>query len=114
MILGAQAVQIGSGFLITKESGASESWKKAMVRSNTQSTMVTDRISGRKARGIKNLLIDNLIESGQIPYEYPIQNNLTKDIRSIATLNNNHEYQSLYCGQGVECLNEGKSVKEFI
>jgi nitronate monooxygenase len=50
---GAAAAQLGTAFLTSTESGISESYKRALLDSRTDSTVITRAFSGRRARGLK-------------------------------------------------------------
>ncbi|MBA4602487.1 NAD(P)H-dependent flavin oxidoreductase [Thermoactinomyces mirandus] len=97
--LGAAGVQMGSAFLTTLESNAHEQHKKALIESNDESTVITAAFSGRPARGIKNTFIREMEHyPGSIP-PYPVQNEITKNMRKYAAIQGNPEYMSLWGGQ---------------
>jgi nitronate monooxygenase len=50
--LGAQAVQMGTAFLLTRESGANAAYRALLKSERARHTRVTAAISGRRARGI--------------------------------------------------------------
>ncbi|WP_167280903.1 nitronate monooxygenase [Paenibacillus lupini] len=106
LALGASAVQMGTAFLVSLESGAHAAYKEKILTSNEDSTVVTYAYSGKAARGIRNDFINKMrLYSGTIP-AYPIQNTLTRDIRQAAAKANNPEYMSLWTGQGVRLAKE--------
>ncbi|KAN0015360.1 hypothetical protein ACTFIU_008091 [Dictyostelium citrinum] len=101
--MGVAGVQIGSLFIASNESCAINSWKDAIINSTDTSTSLTRSFSGRWARGIKNQFMDNFNnnnnqQSIKIP-PYPIQNELTKPLRSISQKNNNNQFTNLWSGQ---------------
>ncbi|WP_042162464.1 NAD(P)H-dependent flavin oxidoreductase [Paenibacillus gorillae] len=99
--LGAAAVQMGTAFLASMESGAHNVYKKAILTANEDSTVVTRAYSGKPARGIKTTFIEEIDQyAGTIP-AFPIQNAMTRDIRQAAAKTNNPEYMSLWAGQGL-------------
>jgi nitronate monooxygenase len=49
---GAAAAQLGTAFLTTTESGISESYRRALLDSRSDTTVVTRAFSGRPARGL--------------------------------------------------------------
>jgi nitronate monooxygenase len=112
LILGAEGVQMGTAFLPSYESGASQAYKLALLNTDYDQTTLTNAFSGKMARGIRNKFIDNLPSNGDI-LDYPIQNNLTKDLRQEAALKNNPEYMSLYAGQSAYLCQE-LSVENLI
>ncbi|EGC37276.1 hypothetical protein DICPUDRAFT_150117 [Dictyostelium purpureum] len=100
--MGVQYVQIGSFFIGSNESNAIEYWKDKMIESTDTSTQLTRSFSGRYARGIKNQFMD-ILESNYNPLipipPYPIQNEITKSLRSIAQKSNNGQFTNLWSGQ---------------
>ncbi|CAM4395377.1 nitronate monooxygenase [Paenibacillus endophyticus] len=117
LALGASAVQMGTAFLASVESGAHAEYKRKIRSSNEDSTEITNTYSGKAARGIlTNFMNDVRAYPGQIP-AYPIQNALTRDIRQAAAQKNNPEYMSLWAGQGLRLAKErpaAEIIKETI
>jgi nitronate monooxygenase len=102
LILGAEAVQMGTAFLVCEESRAHPKYKRAVLGSAEDSTSVTRAFSGRPARGVKNRF---LIEVGEHEEElppFPVQNALTKDVRGAAQKQNRTEFMSLWAGQAAQ------------
>lgn len=99
MALGAQAAQLGSAFLLCKESGAHPAYQAAIRASDECSTVITRTISGKPARGIRNDLIRRLETYLDSIPAYPIMNELTRGVRQSAAQTNNPQYMSLWAGQ---------------
>ena len=76
-MLGASAVQLGTAFMRCEEANMYDAHRAALARANDSCTVVTDLISGRPARYIKNKLIDDLVASGLQPLPIPAQLSLT-------------------------------------
>lgn len=108
---GANAVQIGTAFLATDESGAPLAYKQAVMDAAFDDTVITKAFSGRPARGIRNRFIDQMSESPIAPYPY--QNDLTKRIRQQAVMQNNAQFLSLWAGTNVESSQAG-TVKRVV
>lgn len=101
MALGAAGVQMGTAFIACAESGANEQYKHRVLTGRGEETDLTEAYSGKLARGIRTEFMAYMEGySGPLP-QYPIQNALTRDIRSAAAQQNNPEYMSLWAGQGV-------------
>lgn len=99
LALGAQGVQMGSAFLPCAESGAHALHKEAVLNARDDATVVTDAFSGKPARGIRNAFIDVVATyAGEVP-PYPMQNALTRPIRTAAGQQNRSDYMSLWAGQ---------------
>lgn len=99
LILGAQAVQMGTAFVACKESGAHELHKKAILNSTEEHTVITSAFSGKPARGLNNEFIRLMRDYEKALPPYPIQNILTQAIRSEAAKQGKKEWMSLWCGQ---------------
>ena len=101
LALGAQAVQMGTAFLVCPESGINTAYRSALAQAVATDTVTTRTISGRPARGIHNAMI-NALEAGEaaIP-AYPVQNALTGALRKLAAAQGDAQYLSLWAGQGV-------------
>ncbi|GGY90618.1 NAD(P)H-dependent flavin oxidoreductase [Pseudoduganella plicata] len=99
--LGATAVQMGTAFLVTDESGIHPAYKHRLQHAGNARTRLTRAFSGRYARGLENRFMQ-LMEAveDQVP-PYPVQNALTGPIRFEAAKRGDSELMSLWCGTGV-------------
>ncbi|MFB1099398.1 NAD(P)H-dependent flavin oxidoreductase [Terribacillus sp. JSM ZJ617] len=112
--LGAQAAQLGTAFLTCKESGANPLHKQAILEGQQEDkTTLTKAFSGKAARGIENDFIREMREVETELPDFPIQNTLTKPIRSAAAQNNDRNMMSLWCGQNPN-LAEPITAKELV
>lgn len=103
LALGASAVQMGTAFLTCDEAGVPEVYKKAILKAREHETRLTRAFSGRPARGIVNRFMtefDAIDASGSI-LPFPLQNDLTRPLRSAAAKQGRVEFLSLWAGQGV-------------
>lgn len=101
LALGAQAVQMGTAFLVCPESGIGPAYRDAMARATATDTRTTRVYSGRYARGIVNTMMDRLMADEAAIPEYPIQNALTGALRRASAAAGRSDYLSLWAGQGV-------------
>ncbi len=113
IFLGSEAVQMGTAFLTTIESGANEQHKNAILHAAEDETSLTTVFSGKPARGINNQFIKEMKSRENLILDYPIQHYLTSNIRKEAARQNNPEFMSLWSGQGVR-LSKRQSVNELI
>lgn len=97
--LGADAVQMGTAFIGTKESEAIASYKKRLEQAKDTDTALTKAFSGRWGRGIRNELMSEIEQAGIPIPPYPFQNSLTTKFRKLAQQNNDCEYTNLWAGQ---------------
>lgn len=114
LVLGAQAVQIGTRFLSAVESHAHPAHKQAIFESDEESTVITKSFSGRPARGIKNRFIEEFRQSGCEPLPFPSQNTVTKSIRAAAAQKGDPQFMSLWAGQSTRMLTEEQGAAEIV
>ncbi len=101
LALGAAAVQMGTAFLVTEESGAHPAYKHRLLHAGNAPTRLTRAFSGRYARGLENRFMQQMAAvEDQFP-PYPVQNALTGPIRFEAAKRGDSELMSLWCGTGV-------------
>lgn len=98
---GASAAQLGTAFLPCPESGAAQAYKQALLGARSDTTVVTRAYSGRPARGLRNEFIERLAGSEDAILPYPLQNVLTRPMRTAAAKLGNAGFLSLWAGQGV-------------
>jgi nitronate monooxygenase len=98
---GATAAQLGTAFLTCPEAGTPEAYKRAILTARTDSTVITRAFSGRPARGLMNTFITKLKGQEKIILPFPLQNALTRPMRSAAAQLGEPGYLSLFVGQGV-------------
>ncbi|MHA6259252.1 NAD(P)H-dependent flavin oxidoreductase [Sporosarcina sp. CAU 1771] len=109
--LGAQAVQIGTAFLLANESGAHPLYKEAILHAKEGTTVLTRAFSGKFARGIRNRFTDEMATVPIAPYPY--QNDLTKNIRQEAARQEKVEFMSMWAGENLH-LSERGSLQEIV
>ncbi|WP_232700145.1 NAD(P)H-dependent flavin oxidoreductase [Brevibacillus daliensis] len=114
LALGADAVQVGTRFLGCAESTAHMAYKSRLYEAKETDTAITRSFSGRPARGIRNTFMEQFQESGLDVLPYPIQNEITKEIRQAAGKVNDSHFMSLWAGQGVALLKREESASDII
>ncbi len=97
---GASAAQLGTAFLACPESAASDVYKRAILAAKEDTTTVTRAFSGRPARGLRNAFMAS-VDGKEIILPYPLQNALTRPMRTAAAQQGLPDYLSLWAGQGV-------------
>jgi nitronate monooxygenase len=92
---------MGTAFLACEKSGAHPEFKRDVLEAAEDETAITRAFSGRAARGIKNRFLTEVgaDEGGLAPF--PVQNALTRDVRSAAQEQDRPEFMSLWAGQAV-------------
>ncbi|GAB2487239.1 nitronate monooxygenase [Comamonas humi] len=101
LALGAQAVQMGTAFLVCPEAGIPAAYRAALAGAQATDTRTTRTISGRPARGIVNAMMEALTPDEAAIPPYPVQNALTGPLRRLAAQRGDAQYLSLWAGQGV-------------
>jgi NAD(P)H-dependent flavin oxidoreductase YrpB (nitropropane dioxygenase family) len=60
LALGAHGISMGTRFIVTKECTVSEVIKQHFIKAGENDTVITDKVTGMRCRGLKNQLIDML------------------------------------------------------
>jgi nitronate monooxygenase len=107
LALGADAVQMGTAFLLARQSAVSAPWRRALEAAPDDPTRLTRAFTGRHARGLENRFMREMrAAEGEVP-AYPVQNRLTQPLRAAATAAGDAEMISLWAGQGVRLAQPG-------
>jgi nitronate monooxygenase len=97
LALGAAAAQLGTAFLLCPEAGTSAPYREALRSPAAQRTVVTRAFSGRPARGIRNRFTDAF--EREAPAPFPLQQQLTRELRAEATRQGRADLMQLWAGQ---------------
>lgn len=95
LALGASGVQVGTAFLQAEEANVSAGHRAGLESATDASTVVTDVISGRPSRFVRNRLIDAL--EGEAPVPFPAQMALTGPLGA----GHDPQLSAVFAGQGV-------------
>ncbi len=103
LALGASAVQMGTAFLTCEEAGIPDAYKEAILTAHEDQTRITRAFSGRPARGIVNrfMIEVEFNQSDDAILPFPLQNSVTRPLRTEAAKQGRLEFLSLWSGQGV-------------
>ncbi|GAA1184226.1 NAD(P)H-dependent flavin oxidoreductase [Nesterenkonia xinjiangensis] len=102
---GARLVQVGTQFLTAREAGTRAAHRQAVLDPGRSETVVTRAFSGRPARGLRNLFIDELDDQAVVGY--PQVNRMTAPLRAAASAAGDPEHLSLWAGtRTAECRDE--------
>lgn len=96
--LGASGVQVGTAYLRTRQSAATEAHRAAISDATDTGTVLTRAMSGRLARGIPNRAM-RTIETAGVIAPFPAQNWLTGQFRAEAGRRGDGDLVSLWAGQ---------------
>ncbi|GGS12606.1 NAD(P)H-dependent flavin oxidoreductase [Actinokineospora fastidiosa] len=109
--LGADGVQVGTGFLATAESGASAAHKAALHGPGAEVTVLTRAFTGRTARAQLNRLVAELADAPVPPY--PAQSALLLDLRRAAGAAGDADLINLWSGQAA-ALTAPRTAREYL
>jgi nitronate monooxygenase len=109
--LGASGVQVGTAFLRTRQSAATEGHRAAIAAAHDDTTKLTRVMSGRLARGIPNLAMDALAQHEVLPF--PAQNWLTGAFRTPAGAQERADLVSLWAGQAAALTRHDEAAEVF-
>lgn len=115
LVLGASAVQMGTAFLTCDESNASMMHKHLILESTENDTCITSVFTGKPVRSFKNEFIrtteKHFNDDELLPY--PLQHQITKDLRVNANKLGHSECAGLWSGQGIR-LSRSMSVRDLM
>ncbi|MDY0908897.1 nitronate monooxygenase [Microbacterium sp. CFBP9034] len=96
--LGAEGVQVGTAFLRTRQSAATDAHRRTITAAADTDTVLTRAMSGQLARGIPNRAMRDIETSGVIA-PFPAQNWATGVFRAAAAARGDGDLVSLWAGQ---------------
>jgi nitronate monooxygenase len=100
LMLGASAVQVGTGFLRCPEAGTNPLWAEALGRTAPEDTIVTRAYSGRAGRGIAtDYALAATAADAPPPAPYPVQRGLTQPMRAAGQKAGDLQRMQAWAGQ---------------
>ncbi len=105
LALGADAVQMGTAFLATSQSNASQDHKDKLFTPEAKYTTLTKVFTGRLSRGIRNRLTEELKNNENLFAPYPLQSKFMGSLKVYpATADSNPDFKSYWSGQSASLL----------
>jgi nitronate monooxygenase len=101
LALGAQAAQLGTAFICCPESGASAPQRRALLAAEGDPTALSEKFTGKPARGIVNRLMREARERAIPQLAFPAQLALTSPLRAPTVQQGSSDFLSLWAGQAV-------------
>lgn len=98
-VLGASAVQIGTGLLRTPEAKIAPAWAEALARAAPEDTAATRAFSGRLGRSIATAYVKAANSAETKPAPYPVQRGLTQAMRDAGTKAGDIDRMQAWAGQ---------------
>jgi nitronate monooxygenase len=97
LALGAQAAQLGTAFIPCPESGAPQVHKDELLRRQEDETTITEKFSGKPARGLANRFIKEMERAPQLAF--PAQNKVTGALRQASGKAGKPDFVAMWAGQ---------------
>jgi nitronate monooxygenase len=113
MVLGASGVQLGTAFLRCPEANVTAPHRQAIENATEDNTRLTRAFSGRPARSLRNLYLDELAPYDTELPDFPLMNPLSKPLRVASEKANVPDCLPLWCGQAVRLVRD-QNAKEVV
>ncbi|MCK5361868.1 MAG: DUF561 domain-containing protein, partial [Gammaproteobacteria bacterium] len=106
LALGASAAQLGTAFLGCPETPIGDAWRNALQTAQAEATTVTEAMSGKPARGIRNRYIDEVEALDESLLPYPAQYSISRELRKAAAERSDADLIAMWAGQGVGLIRQ--------
>jgi nitronate monooxygenase len=101
LVLGASGVQMGTAFVACPETGVNPAYVQRLLTASPGDAVLTDAVTGRAARLLRNRLVDLLELNRNHRLAFPEQHSMTRKLRKAAATSGDAEFLPLWAGQGV-------------
>lgn len=98
--LGAQAVQVGTAYLLSPEATTRELHRQALRGPHSHHTALTRLLTGRPARGMWNQLMHDLGPLADVAPAFPLATAALAPLRAAAEQQGRSDFSPLWAGQG--------------
>lgn len=113
LLLGASAVQIGTGFLRTTEASIAAAWAAAIGSAAPEDTLATRAFSGRLGRSLRTrYAVAAAAAAAPPPAPYPIQRHLTQAMRTAAAKADDLDGMQAWAGQSAGLAPTGSATAQ--
>lgn len=118
-MLGAQAVQVGTRFLISKESNAHDNFKQAVIKAKDIDTVVTGQITGHPVRVLRNKLTREYLQvekeiTSDVDPDFSRLEDMARGALRRAVVEGDTERGSMMAGQIAGLLTKEQTCAEII
>ncbi|WP_409523006.1 NAD(P)H-dependent flavin oxidoreductase [Nitrincola sp. MINF-07-Sa-05] len=106
LALGADAVQVGTAYLLCHEATTSAVHRAALKSEQARHTAITNLFTGRPARGIVNRIIQELGPISDQAPAFPLATSAIGPLRAKAESQSNGDFSPLWAGQNTQGCKE--------
>ena len=99
MALGAAGVQVGTSYLLCPEATNTPLHRAALASPRAEHTVLTNLITGRPARGMRNRLLDELGPLSDAPPAFPLATAALAPLKAAAERLGRDDFSTLWSGQ---------------
>jgi nitronate monooxygenase len=99
LALGAQGAQLGTAFIPCTESGAQRIHKDSLLAAREDTTMITEKFTGKPARGLANRYMREMQTSNAPQLAFPAQGALSGPLRAASGKAGNPDFLAMWAGQ---------------
>jgi nitronate monooxygenase len=114
LVLGAQAAQLGTRFLLATESGTFEAYRRRLIEATETDTVLTRTLTGRAARALRNDVVRAVERAGAPVLGWPYQALAAEDLYRAAIANDDAAWAPLLAGQGLRLARKTSSAAEIM
>jgi nitronate monooxygenase len=97
--------------LLAQVQGANTTQREALLSKDTTRTELTDKFTGRLARGIKNHLMDELNDIDSTVMPFPLQHALVQTVAQPASMRGQADLMTLWAGQSVGLCHDADAAE---
>jgi len=109
--LGAAGVQIGTAYLACPEAKVSAIHRRALADATDESTVITNVLTGRPARGIANRTIRELGPLNAAAPPFPLAAAALAPLRAVAEAHGSGDFTNLWAGQAAHLARAGEPAE---
>jgi nitronate monooxygenase len=113
LVLGADAVQMGTAFLACEGSGATEMHRSTILKGDAAQTGLTRGFTGRLARGVRNRMMEEWEKAPDDILPYPLQRQLMRSLSLPAQASGRADLVAVWVGQSASLCHH-TNASEFL
>jgi len=106
MALGAAGVQVGTSYLLCPEATTTPLHRAALASPRAEHTVLTNLITGRPARGLRNRLLDALGPLSEVAPAFPLATAALAPLKAAAEKQGRDDFSTLWSGQNASGCRE--------